>query len=76
MTEPIQDTRRSHSEELECYCNVCCATAIDWYEWRDPTNKYASGARYWTIEDALRVMNGAFEDGLTVLVHQPDGVAV
>ena len=71
----MTDTRLEHSEHLECYCEQCCDTAADWYEWQDPSGQNASGSRYWTREHALADQNKAIANGLTVLIQQgpPDG---
>jgi hypothetical protein len=63
-----EDTRTTHG--ITCYCESCCATAEDWYEWRSPDGIHASGPRYWTVEDALMDEELARADGLTVLHHQ------
>ena len=68
----MTDTRTQHSQTRHCYCETCCATAADWYEWRSIDDQQASGARYWTVTDALRDKDAAIADGLPRLVHQPE----
>lgn len=46
-----KDMRTVHG--MECYCEECCATALDWYEWRNRTDDNVSGPRYWTREHAI-----------------------
>ena len=66
------DTRISHG--ITCYCEECCDSASDWYTWRSPDLDKASGSRYWTVWDALGDRALAKSDGLTRLVHEPDGI--
>ena len=68
------DTRYKHG--FTCYCESCCETAQDWYEWRNVTDDNASGSRYWSAQDAMADAELAGLDGLTRLVHQPDGRTV
>ena len=70
------DTRTIHSVTLDCYCEQCCRTAVDWYEWRSSDQLNASGSRYWTADHARQDRASAQEDGLTLLVHQPSGYQV
>lgn len=64
------DTRTLHG--MKCYCEQCCYSALDWWEWRSRDDSNASGSRYWTKEDALADMANALADGLPILCHAPD----
>lgn len=55
--------------DLTCYCEKCCDTANEWWEWRDESGENASGSRYWTKADAMADKALAAKDGLTVLNH-------
>ena len=61
------DTRHTHG--FECYCESCCATAANWYEWRSTDKTVASGSRYWTQADARLDREAARLDELPILVH-------
>lgn len=67
------DTRQAHG--LECYCEECCDTAVDWYTWRSADGELAGGPRYWTIAHALAHQEAAAADGLTALWREGFEVA-
>ena len=50
-----------------CYCEKCCDTATEWWEWRSIDGETASGSRYWTKDHALADQGAARSDGLPVL---------
>lgn len=66
----MKDTRLEHGKS--CYCNDCCDTAEDWYEWRLPNGDVALGARFWLRKDAIAERSIASEEGPITLVHVCD----
>lgn len=61
------DTRARHGSA--CYCPACCASAETWFAWRSPGGGHRSGtgARYWTLSEALTERKQAQGDGRTEL---------
>jgi hypothetical protein len=77
----MEDTRAEHAQRLraetgddraQCYCDECCETAKDWWEWRSEDGAMASGARYWTEWEARLDAQDAADDGLPILTHRSE----
>ena len=68
----MTDTRTAHG--YSCYCDTCCDTATDWFEWRSASgNPTDISSRYWLMCDAIADKGLALSEGLTRLFYYAPG---